>query len=604
MIEAEHPAPDNSGRIGIARVIIGFAQGVALYGLFEASQVQNWPATDGLVFAPLCVATVFVPLIVVLGLTQLRPRLLVSWALIVALICVSLAGYDIYRNPMSPQSLPRNLPSPELWFALALGLFIGHSLLISGASDRRLLARYSTYFGISWKYGLQAAMAAAFAGVFWLVLWLGAELFKLIKIDFPLQLIQKNWFWIPATTIAITYAIHLTDVRIGIIRGVRTLSCNMLAWLLPLMTLIAACFVATLPFTGLEPLWNTRRASSILLVAAASLIFLVNAAYQDGVRADDSNPGEARPLPHLLRLAVAAASVILIPLVLLAAYGISLRVGQYGWTPERVVATACAVVAACYAAGYAFAGVRPNAALVRLETINVATAFAIPAILLALLTPLADPARISVADQVRRLAAGAIAPEKFDYLFLRFDSGRFGVDALRKFTEQNDLPVVAERSADLLRQRTRFDEASTRTITVAERAGNINVVQPSGQPLPPAFLETDWNASPRASSFPLCLTRPATCSAVLTDLDGDGAAEIILWAGFGEAAVFRSTNQKWSYLGDLQQSNCPGMPDALRAGNFKVVRPELAELETSDRRLRVVQPPDCSSNTAIKGSKH
>jgi hypothetical protein len=604
--EAEYPASNGSGRIGIARAVIGLAQGIALYGLFNAFQIRAWPATDGALFASLYTTAIFVPLIVVSGLTQLRPSLLVGWALIATLTCVALAWYDIYRDPIFPPSLPRNLPSPELWFALVLGLFVGHSLLISGAGDGRFIARYPTYFGASWKNGLQAVMAVVFAGVFWLVLWLGAELFKLIKIDFLSQLIQKNWFWIPATTIALTYALHVTDVRVGMIRGVRTLSCNLLSWLLPLMSLIAVGFVAALPFTGLEPLWNTRHASWILLVAVASLIFLINSAYQDGTRVDDGT-GEERPLPRLLRLTIAAASATLVPLVLLAAYGIFLRVGQYGWTPERVVGTACAVVAGCHAVGYAVAGCRSNVSLRMLEITNIAMAFAILAILFALFTPLADPARVSVADQVRRLDAGVIAPERFDYLFLRFGSGRFGLDALRRLAEQKDLPTVAEMSGKILQQKTRFEAQRTTPVTTAkDRGENITVARPQGQSLPSAFLETDWNSFQPRYLLPSCLTVSTKCEAVLTDLDGDGKDEIILLsAPSGEAAVFRlNDNHSWSYLGALAGSNCGGIPEALLAGTFEVAQPVFKELEVAGHRLQLILQPDCLHNAITTLSRH
>jgi hypothetical protein len=592
---------DKPIRTGVVRAIIGLVQGAALYGLFDAFQSKTWPATDGPLFAALCTTAIFVPLIVASALTHLRPRLLAGWALIATLICASLAWYDIYRETTPLQLLPRNLPSQNLALALALGLFIGHSLLISGADDHRFIARYPTYFDVSWKLGLQAAMAMFFTGTFWLVLWLGAELFKLIKIDFVSHLIQKNWFWIPATTIALTYALHVTDVRVGIIRGVRTLSCNLLSWLLPLLTLIAASFVVALAFTGLQPLWNTRHASSILLAAAASLIFLINSAYQDGARLDERDPGATRPLPRLLRLAMTAAAVLLAPLVLLAAYGIALRIGQYGWTPERIVATACTLIAGCYAAGYALAGIRSNVSFASLPMTNVATAFAILTALLALFTPLADPARLSVADQLRRLNAGSVTPEKFDYLNLRFDLGRFGVDALQKLTEQKDLPVVAARSAEFLQKKTRFE---VKRATPGDRATNITVAWPHGQSLPQAFLQTDWGGE-RSFYLPPCLTMGTKCDAILADLDGDGVDEIILLPASGPAHLFRlNDGQSWFHLGMLAGSNCPGMREALLAGTFELVQPTFKELAISGRHLSLNAPLECPASTAVKDSRH
>jgi len=99
-------------------------QGVALYDLFDAFQFKTWPATDSPLSAALCTTAIFVPLTVVSALTHLRSPVLFGWTLIVTLICVGLAWYDIYRDPIAPPWRPPNLPSPQLWFALALGLLV------------------------------------------------------------------------------------------------------------------------------------------------------------------------------------------------------------------------------------------------------------------------------------------------------------------------------------------------------------------------------------------------------------------------------------------------------------------------------------------------
>jgi hypothetical protein len=116
------------------------------------------------------------------------------------------------------------------------------------------------------------------------------------------------------------------------VRGVRTLASTLLSWLLPLTTLIAAGFLAALLFTGLDPLWATRRAASLVLAIAAVLIVLINAVYQDGER--------EHPAAFILRSAGIVAAVALTPLVAIAAHAVMLRVNQYGWTLERVFAAA------------------------------------------------------------------------------------------------------------------------------------------------------------------------------------------------------------------------------------------------------------------------
>ena len=83
-------------------------------------------------------------------------------------------------------------------------------------------------------------------------------------------------------------------------------------------SLIAAGFLASLPFTGLEPLWKTKAATALLLTAAAHLIVLINAAYQDG---------EDAP-PLILKWAARIAGLLLIPIGLLAALHQANRTGQ------------------------------------------------------------------------------------------------------------------------------------------------------------------------------------------------------------------------------------------------------------------------------------
>ena len=105
---------------------------------------------------------------------------------------------------------------------------------------------------------MQLALAFAFVAIFWGVLWFGAILFSLIDLSFIEALIEKSWFAIPATALATAAAIHLTDIRSRLVAAIRVILLSLLSWLLPLMTVIAIGFTASLPFTGLAPLWATH----------------------------------------------------------------------------------------------------------------------------------------------------------------------------------------------------------------------------------------------------------------------------------------------------------------------------------------------------------
>jgi hypothetical protein len=575
--------------LALARALIGLTQGTALYLLYQAYEAKAWPATDGLLFAPLLAIAVFVPLIVVAGLGNLRPRSLALWTVAATALCAGLAWYDIFRDPIAPSAVSGGVAAPRIvpadaWFALTVGLFIGHSLIVAGDADRKFIAGYARYFDVAWKQGFQFVLAATFVGVFWLILWLGAELFRLIRIDALAELIVRRWFWIPVTTAAFTCAIHVTDVRAGIVRGTRNLVLTLLSWLLPLMTAITVAFLIALLFTGLEPLWNTRRATFLLLATAAALIFLINHAYQD----DDAET----PIAAVVRYSISVAALALVPLIALAAYGVGLRIEQYGWTPSRIVAVACIVVACCYTLGYALAALRPAAAWRWIERTNVTTAFVILAVLLALFSPIADPARISVADQVARLESGKVTPAQFDFAFLRFGGARYGQQALERLKQKQDGPAAAEissKASDALNARSRWQAQPVIRATPQSRTQNVTVIHPKGQALPEPFVQQDWHAAPSSGRLPHCLLGDARCEAVLVDLDGDGTAEILLFGlpSSGSWAFKLAADGKWSFLGTVLNVHCPGVRDALRRGDIVLAQPEWKALSVAGQRLHI-----------------
>ena len=572
----------NTSEVGLIRATIGLIQGTALVLLFDPKIGGQWASTKGPVFSTLVPALLFAPLIAVLGLSYLRPRRLIGWTLTVAVIGAALGWYSFTRDP----SWEGSKHSEQFFLCLvAFGLsaLMVHCLVVAGSIDRRFVAGYPTYFDVSWKYGVQLAFAGAFIIALWLLLALAAGLFDLIG----LRIIEQIWFLIPAATLAGICALHITDMRAGLVRSVQTLGCNLLSWLLPPMALICAIFLLSLAFTGLEPLWNTRKASSVLLAAAAALIVLINAAYQDGARIEGD--GKTRQIALPLRVAILVASVSLVLLAALAAYGITLRVNQYGWSPDRVIATACTIIVACHALGYAFAATRWKAQFRPIETTNVATALVAIVVLISLLTPIADPARISVASQIARLNSGKISPDSFDYAFLRFDAGRYGEEALQRLAEGDPTSVVAARAVNMLTANTRNE---ARDATATDRKAQIKVLSPLGAGLPQSFLDEDWHKYDRRVShdgIPDCLLNAgaAPCEAFIVDLNNDAVPEImLLWRATTQWAVFEEIGGRWVFRGDYRFNlRCPGTPEAFATRRFEIVAPIYGDIKIGDQRL-------------------
>lgn len=558
--------------IAIPRLLLGLSQGLALYGLIKAADLKIWPSTDLAVQDALYCIAGYAPVYAIVGLGNLRTRTAATWFATIVVLCGAIGFYMGFREPKPEPTYGLFWTS---WlnasFGLSILLFISHCLVVAGDLERKRVATFATYFDVAWRLATQFLLAGLFVLLFWGILFLGAGLFHAIGIESFFKTIIKPWFYIPVTSLASSAALHLTDAQTGLVRGARTLLLNLLSWLMPLMTLIAVAFLIALPFTGLDPLWKTKMATSALLGAVAILILLINSHFQDGAPRSGSADNFLSPV----RL---VAAFMLTPLTALAAYGLWLRVHQYGWTPSRVIGVAVLIVAASHALGYAYAGLTSGPALRRLPATNIASAFVAAACMLALLTPLADPARISVASQVGRLEAGTVDPDKFDFNFLRFGSARFGKEALERLSTKPEGPNAMRIADKATRARTSSSPygsyvalADQPPATAETRRANVTVIRAGTLPLPADFLQQDWNNATGNGSLPACLTKATgKCEALVVDLKADGGTGVIILTT-GIARVFaRNAQGSWESVGSLSNAACSGVLDSLRNGTFEL----------------------------------
>ncbi|CAH0201585.1 hypothetical protein SRABI118_01750 [Massilia sp. Bi118] len=589
--------------VGSRRILVGLVQGLLLYLLYRAGKEQAWPATVSLLFVPLVLAALIVPVILVSGLGHMPRRQLLLWGGAALLLLAGLGCYDAWRvadlplpptrqdGPFPPSSgIYRSLyPSPPLVSFAMAGFFIAHTLVLAAVRDKRRIAAYATYFDIAWKHGVQLAFSGLFTGVTWLVLALGSQLFELVKLTFLTELIREEWFAIPVTAFAFSCAMHLTDVRPAIVRGIRSLLLVLLSWLLPVIVLLVGGFLLALPFTGLEPLWATRRAAAVLLVAAAGLVVLINAAWQNGE--------DGKAVARVVRVAARAASLLLAPLVLIAVYALSLRVRDYGWTGDRVSAAACMLVAACYAAGYFRAALRPGW-LPALASVNTGTAFVVLGLLVLLFSPLLDPARVSVSSQAARLASGKVQAERFDFAFLRFDGERYGRAALDRIEREAagaQAALVRRRIAIVRNMKSRWNRIAP-AAQPADLGANLLLRQP-GARLPDSFLRTDWALKDDPFLYPDCLREPGKhCDAFQLDVNGDGKPEVFLSTRNEVAGAVPNTvvlaedaQGQWTALARvmLPRVDCQALREALAAGKVATAPPALADIEIGGARARL-----------------
>src|SRR5471032_2500827 len=557
-----------SRRVMAGRLVAGLLQGLLLYGLYRAATANAWPSGQHYLFVPLIFVGVLLPPLFISAIGHLDTRRTAVWTCVAACIMIALAVHDGWRGGAGPQLWPLGveghvrMPSGLLFFSGAGFFYIAQALALSAAADGRRIAGYASYFEL---------------------LWMGASLFMLVGLDFLKELLLRPWFVVPVSCFAFSCAMHITDVRPAIVRGIRTLLLVLLSWILPVAALIVDGFLVTLIFTGLYHLWQTRFAATLLLGSDALLVVLINAAFQSG---------EAADVAPLVRLSARVAAVLLLPLTAIAMYALALRVGHYGWTSERVIAAACLLVASCYAAGYAWAACRPGAWLAAIAKVNRATAFVILALLLALFTPLADTARLSVNDQMARLDSGKVSASKFDFTYLKFEGARYGraaLEQLRTRTQGADAARV-RKSAGLALQQDSRQQNDLATVADIDVAANL-AVWPTGAALPEEFLWQDWRVGTRRYQLPTCLTqRGVGCDAFVMDINLDGEAEVlVMQAGQLPVVLGSGPDGKWRLVGTLPfaAASCAPLVRELKAGQFQLIAPRAQDLQISGQRVTI-----------------
>ena len=270
--------------------------------------------------------------------------------------------------------------------------------------------------------------ASIVIAVFWGLLITAGLLFDIVGLhSVPLMLFTPVCA-VPLTMIIIAVSISVAIKHPGIDSLGRWLLA-VLAWLLPFFSLLSLAFLACLLWggtSGLNALWNTGQASTLMLLLQAGTIILANAAWLDGSK----SAFRTRSIDVL-----AQVSLLCLPVyTVLCLYSLSLRISQYGLTTDRVQAVFLAVTTGIWGIAYAGTVIARNWP-VSIGRVNIACAMFMASIVLLMNSPVLDPLRLSADDQVSRLNTGKIRPEDFDYAYLA-SLGRYGKSSLDALNSQ------------------------------------------------------------------------------------------------------------------------------------------------------------------------
>jgi hypothetical protein len=561
----------------------------------------RWPAGDPRAMLPLVLLTAVLPLSLHLLWPFKRERVLhlafVTGAVVVAVTAAWFAATHIGLDAPGSDGPRRSYDDGDIVAAfvlpLAIAWLLAMPLLKLRLTGGRWTGPYPSLFDITWRGALTLAEAALFTGVFWLLMGLAGMLFGLLGIEAVGDFISDPLFAIPATTLVGTLAIHLIGASAGMVDGLLRQLLNLLKWLLPLAGVIVIAFaLALLPkLPALFAEGQKVMEAGWLLWLVAVTVLLLNAAYQSG----QEPTGYGRLIDQMLRV----VPPLLIVIALTALYSLAVRTSTYGLTPARYWGLVAAAAATAYAVGYSIAAWTPGRWFARMGGINIVMALALLAVLLASLTPLADPLRLSVDSQARR--ALSAADDKAQDAALRFlgrEAGASGRARLERIAGMSDaeggsaalraVAVTAQQPTD-----PRSDDFDA-WLSRIER-------QPVAEPA--AGLEPSLQTALRTTRDKDAILGAVRRMMLLrTDLDADGVADALLvddavdhyWlfkVGPDDAWTLRSSGRL------LDSGSDADIRAALRRGDFGALPPQTQDLRVGDRRLKL-WPAETSQATA------
>lgn len=396
------------------------------------------------------------------------------WASILFSLVLALVGALV----VAWNGAPEDWSVGEGWrmVSLLLALAIAAPLFQAARDEGARRFPYPVVHDHAWTNVVLFGACCVFVVITFALAWLLAMLFDLIKIDFLKELLQKDWFWRSLIGLAFGSALGLLREHDAVVRLLQRVVALVLAVLAPVLAIGLVLFVLALPFTGLDALWEaTKSTTPILLFCVIGALILANAVIGNA-------PGQERRFP-LLRYGAMGLAAVMLPLAILAAVAISLRIGQYGFTPERLWAIVFVGIACLWGAAYLVSLVfgRLDWA-VRVRPMNLMLAFVVCGVALVLATPIVSFNAISTRDQLARLESGEIALEQFDWRALAFDFGQPGRTALKKLQASAN-PAIKARANEVAKAEMRWDvkDTSEQARRRAEVAANVRMLQPGAR---------------------------------------------------------------------------------------------------------------------------
>jgi len=545
-------------------LIIAVVQGILLFALYRAFDTDFWPSDDPLWSYPLWALAIAVPLLLLLSLNHGNERrvvqLVAGWAAVLALLAIY-TGWQAEPFEEFP------VGSLTFVFCASMTLACFKALMYLQQRANQVPLTYQVLFTNSWRNFLVTALSAIFVLIFWLILVLWGELFRVIEIDFFRDLFREDWFIFPVLGFALGLGMIIFRNLTRVIDTITKLLHALIKLLLPLIILVAVIFLAALPLVGLDVLWATGNGTALLLWLLAVILFFTNAVYQDG---RETNP--YAPVVHRLIF----SGLCIMPIIsALSLYGLVLRLNQYGWSVERCWAFVVWLILTLLAVGYVMGIVRRRAEwTIDLARVNRYMGLVVLALMILANSPILDFRKISLNSQLNRVDSGQIELEEFDFWYAKQHLARPGYLAMEAMKRQ-----VGDSDPDLLELiNNPVNKWGAQRMRAADEMWAEMLYRPEPFDVPgglKGFIDKQYFGTTEGDPV-----------MVQVDLDGDGQSEYLLFLlqefGIAYSQFYYLTETGWK--GGIL--NHPGwryggkeVHEMIKNGDIVIVDPRFKHLE-------------------------
>lgn len=379
----------------LAMTATGALAGLSFFNLAEALNRQLLP--DRVIFGAIAWAMVFFVGVLGMSGTLRLPRAAAMSALLATLVAglLALAGLRFDRpDELFEGAIP----------VICVGVltFVPLPFLIAVSTGN--WRDYRVLFSEAWAILIRFAAAALFVLLVWAVLALSDALLRMVDVEVMTPLLESRFVMSAIVGATFGLGVAMVDEHVEVVAP--TLLLRLLRLFLPVVLVVLGVFLGALATRGLEGLFGDLSTGTMLLVITALCATLIAAAV-------DQSPAEASR-SRIIRWSAIALSALLVLPAALAAWAVALRVGQYGWTPDRILAAAVAALGLGYGILYLLAVLRGRGWEGRIRQANVTMALVTLVLAATLLTPLIDPQRISAQSQLSRLKSGLMGPDQLD----------------------------------------------------------------------------------------------------------------------------------------------------------------------------------------------